>query len=286
MKDLSIIIVNTNNKKILRECLASIFQNTHKPSLEVIVSDNGSKDGSQEMVKTSFPQIILIENGENLGFIKATNKGLKISTGRYVCLLNDDTITKDSAFDKMVEFMEKSQKKIGCCAPTLLNVDGTFQHQGGLLQKKFWLSNEPVEISFAIGACLLLRREVMDKIGYLDEKLFFYNDDLDYCIRIKKAGYKIYFVPSAKIMHYGGYSSKRSFNRKLFVEGVSGGLYFARKHYGLFAYILYRLILFICLLIFIPFLIISYPFKRKKFLDRLMAYFDILGICVFLNSNY
>src|SRR3989339_1581033 len=278
MKDLSIIIVNTNNKKILRECLASIFQNTHKPSLEVIVSDNGSKDGSQEMVKTSFPQIILIENGENLGFIKATNKGLKISTGRYVCLLNDDTITKDSAFDKMVEFMEKSQKKIGCCAPTLLNVDGTFQHQGGLLQKKFWLSNEPVEISFAIGACLLLRREVMDKIGYLDEKLFFYNDDLDYCIRIKKAGYKIYFVPSAKIMHYGGGSRKRAVYLQIFFEGGRGGGFFFKKKYRIAAYLLYRLFLFIGVLFFIPILILSYPFKREKFLDRLLAYFDILTI--------
>ena len=280
MIDLSIIITNINNKKILIGCLDSIFKNTHKLSLEVIVSDNGSADGTQEMIKSNFPQVVLIENKENLGFAKANNKGLKIAKGKYLCLLNNDTIVYGPAFSTMVNFMENSPKEIGCCAPTLLNVDGTYQHQGGLFQKKFWLSKTPIKISFAIGACLLFRREVLEKIGYLDENLFFYNDDLDYCIRIKKAGYKIYFVPDAKIMHYGGYSTKKTFNRKIFVEGFRGGLYFTKKHYGNLAYHLYRFILATGILIFLPLLILSYPFKRESYIDRVLAYVDILRVSI------
>lgn len=279
MLDLSIIIVNTNNKKLLQECLGSIYKNTHKISIEIIVIDNASTDGSQEMVKTIFPHVILIENRENAGFIKASNQGLKIYKGRIACLLNDDTIVKNSALDYQVEFLDKTPSA-GACSPKLLNTDGTYQHQGGLSQKKFWLSKNPVEISFAIGACLMVRREVIDKVGILDENLFFYNDDLDWCKRIRKAGYKIFYIPDAEVVHYGGYSSKRVFNRRLFVEGFRGGLYFAKKHYGPIAYHVYRLILCVSLCLFLPFFMLSYPFKREKFMDRLLSYLDILKIIV------
>ncbi|MBI5701362.1 glycosyltransferase family 2 protein [Candidatus Saganbacteria bacterium] len=279
MIDLSIIIVNTNNKKILQECLGSIFKNTHRMSLEVIVTDNNSKDGSQEMIKTLFPKVILIENKENAGFVKASNQGLRIARGRYSCLLNDDTITKDSSFDIMVEFMDKNQKA-GACSPKLLNTDGTYQHQGSLFQKKFWESKIPVEIDFAIGACLMLRREVIEKIGLMDENLFFYNDDLDWCKRIKKAGFRIFFIPKAEIVHYGGYSSKRVFNRRLFVEGFRGGLYFTKKHYGNIAYHSYRSLLIFTLILYLPLFVLSFPFKREKFVDRLLAYLDIIKLSV------
>lgn len=280
MKDLSIIIVNTNNNKILKECLGSIHKNTQKTSFEIIVVDNASVDGSQEMVRREFPDVKLIENRINAGFIKATNQGLRIYSSRYACLLNDDTVVKPSAFDKMIDFMEKN-KDAGAVSPLLLNTDGTPQHQGGLFQKKFWKEKNPIEIDFAIGACLLVRREVVNNVGLLDENLFFYNDDIDWCKRIKKAGYKIYFLPSAEVVHYGGYSSKRVFNGRLFVEGFRGGIYFARKHYGEFAFYLYRTILALGIIIFIPILILSFPLKREKFFERLIAYFNILKIALF-----
>lgn len=283
MIDLSIIIVNTNNCKILEECLASVFAATHSPKLEVIVSDNGSTDGSQEMIRSKFPQVKLIENGENLGFIKASNKGLNLASGRYLMLLNDDTLVKDSALDKMMDFMD-ANPMAGACGPLLLNPDGTPQRQGGLFGSKFWKSNELKEVKFIIGACLMLRREVFEQIGPMDEKLFFYNDDLDWCMSIRRAGWKIYFLPQAQVMHYGGYSSKRVFNRRLFVEGFRGGLYFCRKHYGLLVYIAYRILLTILILIYLPFFILSYPLKRGKFKDRLLAYFDIIKIAIFGNK--
>jgi GT2 family glycosyltransferase len=267
MPDLSIVIVNTNNCKLLEECLASIAKSTHKITYEVIVSDNASTDGSRELVRNKFPKTILITNKENLGFIKASNLGLKIHQGRYAMLLNDDTIVKESALDKMVEFMD-SHPEAGACGAKLLNIDGTIQHQGGLLGKKFWQAKEPTMVDFVIGAALLVRKKVIDQVGIMDENLFFYNDDLDWCLSIRKAGYKIYFLPQAEIIHYGGYSSKRKFNRRLFVEGFKGGLYFVRKHYGELAYNIYRSALTLAFVLVLPCQILN---KTK-----LLAYTDII----------
>ena len=269
MKDLSIITVNTNNRKILEECLDSVYKNTHKICFEIIVADNGSGDGSQEMVKRRFPQVKLIENRENLGFIKASNQGLQIYSARYAMLLNDDTLVKDAALDRLVEFMNQ-HPEAGACGAKLLNVDGRVQHQGGLLGKKFWLAKSPLTVDYVIGAALMVRKEVIDKVGIMDENLFFYNDDLDWCMSIRKAGWKIYFVPQAEIIHYGGYSSRRKFNRRLFVEGFKGGIYFCRKHYGEWAYHIYRIFLGLSLCLALPF----YIFKKDKFL----ALLDIINL--------
>jgi GT2 family glycosyltransferase len=269
MKDLSIIIVNTNNRKLLEECLASIYKNTRKVSFEIIVSDNASTDGSQEMVKNKFPQVFLIENQENLGFIKASNLGLRNYHARYALLLNDDTVVKDSALDKLVEFMDH-HPEAGACGPKLLNLDGSIQRQGGLLGKRFWRSKNPVAVDFVIGAALIVKKEVIDKVGILDENLYFYNDDLDWCVRIRKAGWKIYFLPQAEVIHYGGYSSRRTFKAKLFVEGFKGGLYFCRKHYGEAAFHIYRLTLILILVLALPFQI----FNKEK----LKAYAKIINL--------
>ena len=269
MKDLSIITVNTNNRKILEGCLDSVIKNTHQISYEIIVTDNASTDGSQEMVKTKFPQVKLIENTDNAGFIRASNQGLKIADSRYCLLLNDDTIVQAGALDKLVEFMD-NHPKAGACGAKLLNTDGTVQRQGGIFGKKFYLAKKPTVVDFVIGAALMVRKEVIAKVGVMDENLFFYNDDLDWCLSIRKAGYKIYFVPEAEIIHYGGYSSRRTFKRRLFVEGFKGGLYFCRKHYGEFAYHAYRLTLVLVLILVLPFFI----FNQEK----LKAYLDIIAL--------
>jgi GT2 family glycosyltransferase len=261
--------VNTNNCRLLEDCLASIYQATHTISFEIIVADNNSTDGSQQMVKDKFPAVRLIENKENLGFIRASNLGLKIAKGRYHMLLNDDTVVKDAALDKMVAFMEQ-HPEAGACGAKLINIDGTLQRQGGLLGKRFWQATKPVTVDFVIGAALLVRKTVIDKVGIMDENLFFYNDDLDWCKSIRRAGWKIYFLPQAEIIHYGGYSSRRTFNPRLFVEGFKGGLYFARKHYGETAYHLYRLLLTALLCLLLPFHI----FKR----DKLNAYWAIINL--------
>lgn len=269
MKDLAIIIVNLNNKKILKECINSIYKNTRKIEFEVIVSDNRSTDGSPELIKSNFPQVKLIENRDNLGFVRGNNIGLKQAEARYSILLNNDTIVKESALDKMVEFMD-SNPNAGACGPKLLNIDGTIQHQGGLFSKKFWTSQKPVSVDFVIGAALLVRKEVIDKVGMMDENLFFYNEDLDWCMTIRKAGWKVFFLPQAEIIHYGGFSSKKGFNKHLQIEGFRGGLYFCRKHYGEAIYHIYRVLLVLVLILVLPFLL-NNPEKFK-------AYCEIIAI--------
>jgi GT2 family glycosyltransferase len=269
MKDLSIIILNMNNRPMLEKCLASIQQNTRQISYEIIVVDNASSDGSQKMVKDKFPQVKLIANQENLGFSKANNQGLGIYNARYAMLLNDDTEVKDRALDQLVKFMDQ-HPQAGACGPRLLNTDGSIQRQGGLLGKRFWLANKPLPVDLVIGAALLVRKEVIDQVGLMDENLFFYNDDLDWCLSIRKGGWQIYYVPEAEVVHYGGYSSRGTFKRRLLVEGFKGGLYFCRKHYGELAFHAYRLILCLCLCLILPFMV----FNREK----LRAYAEVIGL--------
>jgi hypothetical protein len=269
--DLSIIIVTLNNKKILEECIESIKRNTTSISCEIIVVDNNSNDGTQSAIKSKYPDVALIENKKNLGFSGANNKGLKIAKGRYSVLLNDDTYIKDDTFGKLVAFMD-TETDIGICGPRILNIDGSLQSQGSLLSAYKWRSKSPIEVGFVLGACLFIRMAVTNKIGFLDENLFFYNDDLDLCKRARTSGFKVFYYPDAEIYHYGGYSSKRSPNMRLFVEGFRGGLYFCRKHYGPAIYSIYRALLMLFVLLMVPFSLIN----REK----LRAYREILHIII------
>jgi len=276
MIDLSIIIVNYNNKQFLPDCLSSIYQSTKKISLEVIFVDNNSSDNSVAFVKEKFPQVKIIQNKTNLGFCRANNKGLAVYQGRHALLLNTDTIVGAGALDQMVSFLDANQR-IGAIGPKLLNTNGTPQHQGGLLAKKFWLSKEPIPVNYVLGAALMVRREVIDKVGGLDENFFFSNDDLDWCRRMRKAGWPVYFLPQAQITHHGGFTTKQ-FNHKAFVEGFRGGLYFAKKHYGWLAYQLYRILLIFGLLIIISAAFFIYPWLKNK--EKVSAYQEILIIAI------
>ena len=269
--DLSIIIVTLNNKKILEECIESIKRNTTSTSYEIIVVDNNSNDGTRSAIRSKYPDVILVGNKKNLGFSGANNMGLKIAKGRYSVLLNDDTYIKEDAFGKLAAFMD-NETAIGICGPKLLNIDNSLQRQGSLLSAYKWRSKSPIEVGFVLGACLFIRMAVISKIGLLDENLFFYNDDLDLCKRARTAGFKVVYYPDAEIYHYGGYSSKRSPNMRLFVEGFRGGLYFCRKHYGPIIYSIYRVLLMLFVLLMIPFSLI------KK--EKLKACLEILNIII------
>ncbi len=269
--DLSVIIITLNNKKILDECIDSVKRHTKSISYEIIVVDNNSGDGTQALIRSKYPDVKLIGNEKNLGFSAANNKGLKIAGGRYSVLLNDDTYIKDDAFGTMVKFMD-GRTDIGICGPKLLNTDGSVQRQGSILSAYKWHSKSPVEVNFVLGACMFIRASAIEKIGLLDENLFFYNDDLDLCKRAKSASFKVVYCPDARVYHYGGYGSKRMPGKKLFVEGFRGGLYFCKKHYGPVAYSLYRALLLLFSLAMVPF---SLADKEK-----LSAYLEILKITI------
>ena len=265
--DLSIIVVNWNTKKLLEDCLSSIYKYTKGITFEVIVVDNGSEDGSCQMVKEKFPQVKLIPNKDNLGFTKANNRGIKISKGKYIMLLNSDTYQIENALAKIVEKAE-SLENLGAMGPLLLNTDRTIQQSGGyfphLPQILWWMTfiddlpggiilkpyhvdhdnfyRKDQELDWYTGAALVVPKQVIKKVGPLDENIFMYGEDFEWCYRIKKAGYKIYFSPEAKIVHIGRGSSQKIPTRA-FVGEYKGIVYFYQKHKGKFSLQIVRLLL-------------------------------------------
>jgi GT2 family glycosyltransferase len=255
--DLSISIVNYNNRECLAACLESIYSHAPDVRFEVVIVDNGSCDGSREFVKQAFPSARLIENLENRGFAKANNQGIEVSRGRYVLSLNNDTIIKNGTLAGLVRFMQE-HPDAGACGPKVLNQDGTFQRQcrrsfptlfSSLsyflkLHKLFPRSEcfgrylmthrdceEGGEVDSVSGCCLMVRREVIEKVGILDENFIMYGDDLDWCYRIKQAGWKVCYVPDVEIVHLGGQSSRRLPCKCVVLFYRAMGIFY-RKHYA------------------------------------------------------
>jgi O-antigen biosynthesis protein len=255
--DLSVIIVNYNVKYFLEQCLKSVFNASKNLSMEVIVVDNNSVDGSQEMVREKFPEVILIDNKENLGFSKANNQAIKISKGKYVLLLNPDTVVEHDTFSKVVLFMNE-HPDAGGLGVKMLDGNGKFlpESKRGLptpaaaFYKIFGLSalfpksktfgkyhlgylnkDEIHEVEVLSGAFLLMRAKTLEKSGLLDEDFFMYGEDIDISYRIIKAGYKNYYFPETRIIHYKGESTKKSSINYVFVF-YNAMIIFARKHFS------------------------------------------------------
>ncbi len=232
---LSIILVNWNTKDLTRDALVSIFDQTKNIEFEVIVVDNNSGDGSVEMIKKEFSQVILIENKENRGFGKANNQGLAAARGEYLMFLNTDVRVLNGAINTLVDYLDKNSS-VMMVGPRLLNADMSFQHACrrnlpnplnsffhlfGLVKifkhneiinsyKQFTADPEvtgPVEA--ISGAAMLFRRQVYEEIGGFDERFFMYGEDLDFCKRIFDKGWGVVYVSNAKIIHFGGQSSKK-----------------------------------------------------------------------------
>ncbi|OGP92889.1 MAG: hypothetical protein A2156_10030 [Deltaproteobacteria bacterium RBG_16_48_10] len=251
MIDLSLIIVNWNTKEYLLRCLESVFRSGGKNSCEVILVDNGSQDGSAREAKRLFPTIHLIANDLNLGFAKATNQGLHHSSGRYLLLLNPDTEAGQGAIEELVHFME-SHPDTGIAGAQLLNGDRSKQNSIAnfpsltteLLNKSLlrWLFPEkfpgkerdyskPIEVDSVIGACLVTRREAMDQVGILDEDYFLFFEETDWCYRMKKAGWKVYHVPQAEVVHFQGRGAEAS-KKEAKVEYYRSRYHFFKKNRG------------------------------------------------------
>lgn len=264
--DISIVIVSWNTLALLRDCLQSIYDETTKHSFEIFVVDNHSPDGSAEMVENEFPEVKLIANQQNVGFAPANNQALEQARGTYVMLLNPDTLVKDGAIDKMLDYAEANQdKKLGILTCKLLNGDGSLQRSvnrfysfwrsfienrffaslfGKMgIQSKFFMSywehDSLKEIDWAFGAVMLFHRDLMEEIGILDDRFYIYAEEVDYYMRAKKAGYTSLFLPDIEIVHFGS-SSARQRRSAMFIQNYKSFYLFLRKHYGRFSYWLYR----------------------------------------------
>ena len=233
---LTIIIVNWNNKNLLRNCLKSIYNSQNYYNYEIIVVDNNSEDGSVELIKNEFPNVVLIENNKNLGFAKANNQAIKIARGNYILLLNNDTVvTNTYCFDRMIELMEKNSQ-IGILGCKLLYPDGTLQSCGEsfpsvwgifksqILFAKTWKrfgknkqgDNHFKEIDFICGACLMTRKEILDQVGLFKEKYFMYGEDVEFCYRVHKAGYDIGVLTDESIIHLHSKSTEKNLTEMLY----------------------------------------------------------------------
>ncbi len=228
MPDLSIVIVNFNTKNLLKDCVESIHKSKPKLSYEVIVVDNGSRDGSSKVLKDLWREKKIekyIENGKNLGFAKANNIGINKSKGKHILLLNSDTIVKKEALDGLVQFAEKTSD-VGVVGARLLNPDGSRQascYNFPTIKNainEYWLGKPasfskylvtgtaPVTVDVVVGAALLITKRAAEKVGLLDERYLMYFEDHDYCRRVREAGFKVYYLPKTEIVHLHGESGK------------------------------------------------------------------------------
>jgi len=233
---ISIIIVNYNVKDLLENCLHSVYSAVRDLNHEIIVVDNNSDDGSCEMLRQRFTDVSIIENTENLGFAKANNAALGIARGKFLLLLNPDTLVQEDTFTNMISFFENNLD-VGMAGCKILNPDGSFELACRRSFPSPWVSftklsglslifpnsaffarynltylseDETYEVDAISGSFMMLRKHIFDTIGGLDESFFMYGEDLDWCYRIQSAGWKIYYVHTTKIIHYGGESTRRS----------------------------------------------------------------------------
>jgi N-acetylglucosaminyl-diphospho-decaprenol L-rhamnosyltransferase len=266
--NLSIIIVNWNTRDLLAQCLASVYAHPPDGEFEIFVVDNASTDGSAQMVRKRFPQVQLIENSKNVGFAQANNQAIRESTGHYVLLLNPDTEVLSGALETLGRFIDV-HPQAGAAGARLLNPDGTLQpscHPAPTLSRELWRLfhldalwpyacypmagwdlNTPREVDMVPGACLILSRDALDQVGLLDEDYFIYSEEVDLCYRLRQAGWRLYWLPQAVVIHYGGQST-RQMAAAMFLHLYQGKVLYFRKHHGQPAAQLYKLILLIAAL--------------------------------------
>jgi GT2 family glycosyltransferase len=266
--DLSVVIVSWNVRDLLRRCLSSITRDRRtkedfgpptkspQPLVEIIVVDNASTDGSAKMVREKFPDVGLIANARNLGFSRANNQGLALSTGRYTLILNPDTEIIGDALATMVDYMD-GHPEVGALGPQLRYPDGSLQPSrrrfptmatalvestvvqewwaDNAILRRYYMAdtpdNEVQAVDWLVGACLLVRRKAWEEVGGLDERYFMYSEELDWCRRIKDAGWGVVYLPTATVIHHEGKSSEQVVPARHIYFQSSKVRYF-RKHHG------------------------------------------------------
>jgi hypothetical protein len=244
---LSIIILSWNTKALLRQCLRSLRQDSKdKTPKEIIVVDNGSTDGSLQMVRKEFPQVRLIQNKENLGFAKGNNQGIKVAKGKYIMLLNSDTVIKKGAIGKLADFLD-CHPEVGMVGPRLLNLDGSAQANCGrfpnlpvavvMLFGEHWGGSDYVRgspltsgiVDWLMGAAFMARKEVFEEVGGLDEELFMYMEEVEWFYRARKVGFRAFFLKEAEIVHLGRGSAKQG-KKDPILNIYRGLLHYYKKH--------------------------------------------------------
>lgn len=253
--DISYIVISWNTCRLLENCLRSIDQWNSLKAHEIIVVDNHSRDGSGLMVGQKFPSVRLIQNDSNLGFTRAVNQGLRASTGRFAFVLNSDVELLPGAVSTLCEVMEAHPRAgIATCAQQ--RPDGTavvpfyddptlrreiirnlfltdFATYRLMPQRRLAKYHQPAPVDWVVGSALLVRREVISSVGLLDEAVFMYGEEFDWCYRARQQGWQVYYVPTAHILHHENQSGIQRFNTQRYSMVAHSLFYFYDKHFGI-----------------------------------------------------
>lgn len=253
----SIIIVNYNTRDLLKACLDSIYGSKGNAVYEIIVSDNNSSDGSIEMLRNDFNDVVVIENEDNLGFAKACNRGIRVSRGKFIILLNSDTEVFPDTLDKVKNYFydERNDRRAGILGCRILNSDGSLQYSAGRFptlwstvldmfrpyhKRKYLLTGYDAvrEVDWITGAFLAIDRDVINDIGELDEHYFMYYEEVDWCLRAKKRGWKVVYSPLPSITHKSPMAAKKdSLSLKVLAETRRSHLYYYRKNHSYLSFL-------------------------------------------------
>ncbi len=265
--DLSVLIVNYNGGSMLSDCLRSVRDTVSESSLEIIVVDNCSTDGSMDEARREFPEVTYIQNDHNNWFTGATNQAIRASRGNYLLCLNPDTVCHEGALDSMVAFL-RDHPSAGVVGPMLLNGDGSLQpscrkflKSRYLLLKhllpwrilpnswkrrvvlEYWDHRDTIRSDWIIGACLLARRSAVEEVGLKDEGFPMFHEETDWCYRMLQEGWETWYLHTARVTHFGSQSAMEFWGDELILEFYKGKHRFIRKHFGAAALFCHRLLL-------------------------------------------
>lgn len=294
--ELSIIVVSYNVRDLLLNCIKSIINTVANIDYEIIIVDNASDDGSAAAVREAFTQLQVIANRENLGFASANNQGYAVSKGEFLLLLNPDTVAKPNAIKTVVDFLRKTPDA-GMAACRLLNPDGSLQKSirplpsikeqilralllDHFLYRGYWNTTYYRSHSFAIGYCtgayMMIRREALSEMHLLSPEFFMYSEEKDLALRLRKRGWKTYFVPFGEVIHYGEQSTSQT-EEKMFLELQRSQVKFFWRHYKNFhAWALaltWGLVLFSNLITSIPLILSSKGQRRLKLFASALSHY-------------
>jgi GT2 family glycosyltransferase len=305
MNDLSVIIVSWNCRQDLDGALRSILAGQEGLAIEIILVDNNSDDGTVEFVAKNFPAVTILKNDRNVGFAAANNQAMRVAQGRYILLLNPDTITHPNALTALVQFMDR-HTTAWAVGPMLLNRDDTKQRTGvrfpnawNILSETFFLDRlfpysrlfgrhkelyrDPEvarTVDYVQGSCLMVRAEVLTRLGVLDEQFFMYFEETDWCYRMRENGGEVWIEPAARVIHFGG-SDAGHYDARRLVHYHRSLLQFYRKHYSSASQIALRAVLilrsFVRILVWFAFLILQ-PRLRTHALSAIKGYLSTLAL--------
>lgn len=304
VRDVSVVIVSYNSRDWLVACLESLLQHQGNLDVEVIVVDNASSDGTDKMLRKRFPVVHLVANSENKGFSAANNQAFGIARGKYLLMLNPDTVAHHDAVQRMVDFLDVHPEAslVGprivdgkgivdpSCHPfpspwsVLAEFLGLPRLYPGITSLRYWRwahsGAEPIPVDWVQGACLMFRRELVDRVGLLDTTYFLFSEEMDFCRRAAGLGYQTYYLPSAVITHHGSGSTRQVPAVKIMSHHRSK-LYYFQKHAGWTAVLVLR-IGFIIEMLFKIVLQASLWLIRpeEERARRLHAYFRVISLCL------